>query len=56
MRRKLVSADINLKNTYPDQAFFFKLTRTLAKEFKEIKDGLCINNNMPIEDKLKEIM
>ncbi|KAI0994162.1 hypothetical protein K3495_g14020, partial [Podosphaera aphanis] len=55
LRRKLVSADISLKNMYPDSALFLVLTQTLPSEYKATKDGLRLHKDMLIEDKLREL-
>lgn len=52
-RRKLIAADSNLKQTYPDQALLLILTRSLPTEYKATRDGLRLQQQLTVDEKIK---
>lgn len=51
-RRKLVAANPNLRQTYPDEALFLILTRSLPKSFKPLTRAFIAQPNLTIQEKM----
>ncbi|KAI1000195.1 hypothetical protein K3495_g8003 [Podosphaera aphanis] len=51
-RRKLVAANPNLRQTYPDEALFLILTRSLPKSFKLLSRASIAQLNLTIQEKM----
>ena len=52
-RRKLVSANTDMKNAFPDKALFLFMTRSLPLAYKPTDDGFRVATSMDIDEKLR---
>ncbi|KAI0996954.1 hypothetical protein K3495_g11227 [Podosphaera aphanis] len=52
-RRKLISADKSLRNTYPDKFLFLILTRKLPKSFTTVLDGFRTQQQLTLDEKIR---
>ncbi|KAI0994064.1 hypothetical protein K3495_g14119, partial [Podosphaera aphanis] len=52
-RRKLISADQDMKNTFPDKSLYLILTKSLPPAYKATTDSNRVHLSMDLSDKLR---